>query len=1326
LASQHVAGLIASRLQAAYGGMVQVASADISVLGESTLHDVQLFESGENSSASPWVVIEDVQADVSVWSLLGGEAMPRNVTLVGAVLSLRFDSAGRLVTRLPKLEGKGETLPTVRIEQGKLTLQQEGRPDLVIAGLRATGQTDGEELVLNGTAADPYWGDWDLRGTFHLRTGVSSVTLTTRRVHITQAMLDRLPFVPAKVWQQVQCEGDSPVELTVSYEPQNLKVHYRILLELEATKVDITSIDLHADQTHGKVVVEDEVVRLTDVQGRTADGVLQTSGLLDFRSPSYRLNFSVRAERLDLSKLPKSWHLPRQLNGRLAGDANLQVVIEDGTPHPHGKGKGSITGARIGRIRVKKPIELFMDADGEKFYFNSPPLPDPEDVVTLAAPLLTVGLLAPPPSEPSQPVTFFPAQVVNWLGTGIAHGVQALTRTGADLLARLPAPSSGPAKPGEKPTYLEANLALDEVDLKELVSGLGFKLPIPVSGRVSLQVQMALPLDAAGDLKAYRLRGTAASRKLDVAGVSLEQIRARVVYSEGVLRLEEFRGRMPAPPQPATAAPNFGTFEGTARLEVIPQGNATANLTLKQIPLQQALRLVPGAAERTQGNFSGTLQARVPVAQFRQMNGWQASGSVTAERIRAYGWDLTEATAKVRLNRGVLSIAGLRGQVEGMALDGFAGLQLDSPYRHTGHVQLRKGDLAALRRLAPELRPPLPVEGHFDVATDFQGSLHPFTWQASGTGSATDLKVEHLELGSVKFRWESDAERLKLLDLNARLYKGEIKGTATVPLRESVPGSMEIRFENLDIGALARAVPAVRVRLEGEANGTLQGTLTAAKPGREREFTSNLDVQASRLRVQGILTERLTGTVDYRKNTVSYRAEGETLGGRFRLNGQIPPAKAKPGAAPPADWPPEGRFRLERARLTRLWETLGLGSALRPLRGTFDIDLTFRHSGPNREPVGSGRLILDRLRWAGSELASTMTATVRLTEQELRLTDLSGILEQGLLRGTVAINLRHIGRSWFTLAVEQGEAARLLAPWPALAEQIQGSFDARLRGRIGSEWYGSAEFLLSRGRVFGIDVTQWRLPLTWAFAPGRGQGQVEVRDSTAYAAQGRLTGQASLTWGTGLRLDGHLRFFGLELRTLLHQMADLSQMGTGRFTGRLDFAGSDVRSVEDVTATLDGLMQQTQALQLPVLQQLLPFLPFGQSAAASFQRGDVRARLARGIVRIERMSFAGTWLQVFIEGTVTLQGRLNLEVTANTGQLGASPSFLRLLGLRLPVAGPIPVGLLLQASTYLSNRVVHLRVNGTIRSPIIRIEPVALLTDEVVRFFVNQANLPVP
>jgi hypothetical protein len=182
----------------------------------------------------------------------------------------------------------------------------------------------------------------------------------------------------------------------------------------------------------------------------------------------------------------------------------------------------------------------------------------------------------------------------------------------------------------------------------------------------------------------------------------------------------------------------------------------------------------------------------------------------------------------------------------------------------------------------------------------------------------------------------------------------------------------------------------------------------------------------------------------------------------------------------------------------------------------------------------------------------------------------------------------------------------------------------------------------------------------------------------------------------------------------------LSQAGSGQVTGRVTFSGSDLRSVDDLSADLEASFQQTQAMNIPILSQLTPFLP-GLSSSSTFTSGDLRGRLARGVFRIQRMGLQGSLVQLFVEGTVTTQGRLNLDVIANIG-LRLNPSLLGFLGLRIPLTGPIPAGLILQASSLLAPRLIHLRVTGTFRSPSIQVEPLALLTQEAVLFFLGRAT----
>ena len=56
--------------------------------------------------------------------------------------------------------------------------------------------------------------------------------------------------------------------------------------------------------------------------------------------------------------------------------------------------------------------------------------------------------------------------------------------------------------------------------------------------------------------------------------------------------------------------------------------------------------------------------------------------------------------------------------------------------------------------------------------------------------------------------------------------------------------------------------------------------------------------------------------------------------------------------------------------------------------------------------------------------------------------------------------------------------------------------------------------------------------------------------------------------------------------------------------------------------------------------------------------------------------------------------------------------------------GPIPVGLIFQATELLSNRLIRLRITGTTKSPHVQVEALQVLSEEAVRFFLTRALVP--
>jgi len=1361
LSSGEAAGQVARRLQEMLGGSVVVQAAQIGLIGDSSINGIEAYEDGKPNK--PWLRIDEAMADLSALSALRGKS-PDDIHLQGARIFLRFDSNGRLLTKLPAKKEGAERLPSLHIEGGELTFDQQHRAPMIIRGVHAEISSNEKGLTLRGTVHDPFWGDWKANGEFNSTGSQGSITLDTDSVAVTMTKLKAIPFVTPSVWQEVHVEGTTPAQVRLDMETKSDKtsVRYRVEIAPQAAHVQVPSIDLDATDANGRAIVADEIVELENVRGKTAGGSITTSGKLNFHDEPTRLAFKVGVQDVFLHQLPRSWKVPTDIDGRLTGSADLVVTIKNGKADTEGSGAGVIRDASWAGFSINKPIRLSLHSENGRFRFrrqgsNSPavekkatqnkvetqtranyPLSVPHNVssaISASVPEQDRGKV-----EPKDRDNIFqnaPAEAVNLLGRGIKLAADGLSK-GIDSTANALGKLKPPSKPGEEPTYLDVDLNLQNVDLAQLVQRLKLNLPYAITGRLTFQVHASIPINTAGDLKAYRLRGTAKLPSFNVSGLAMTNVEAKVRYNNGILDLENLSGQVPA----AKGSQTVGKFAGNSHVEVAPRGDLQASLKLDEVPLSTLLSLLPPMKNQVSGVLSGTVQARAPLMRLSDPASWRGVANLNVPSIDVFGIPLRNAVASLTVDDTRARLTTLKADLEGAPLTGQGEVQLQDAYPFKAEVHLSRGDLTTLNRLAPALRPPFQLKGRTQLDGTASGTLKPFKFDTTnGQVHARDLVVERFTVDDVSFRWSRDGDDIKFDAIKMDLYGGNVTGTAKLPLNATAPGSAKLDIRNLDVKAMALALPVVPVRLEGKVSGTLKGKLSPSEGDRPRTWTSDIEVTAPQLRVQNIPAEKLKGKIDYRAGKIVYNLQGETLGGTFSIKGDLP----VPGnqdketrrhgdketrrqtdenlwlCQAVADEPGgTGRFELRDAQLARLWRAYDITGPLSRLDGQFDILLNYRHIGPNLSPLGDGSFRIDNITWYDEFLGTGLQGTARLTANALELYNVTGDVAGGLFLGRFLFGLKPNSRSWFHIDLQQVEASRLFVPLPAVAAHVKGPVDLSLRGTIGREWDGSGGATLARVQIYGMEVTEWRIPLTFSFSPAQGSGELTIRDSIARIAQGRARLEGTLNWGNALRLTGRLLFYDVDLRTLLRHNPGISSYASGRVSGRVDLAGNEMHSLNDLTALVQAKMRQGQALQMPVLRQLTPYLRGGASSG-TFQSGELQGRLAGGIFRIEHATLVGDFIKMLILGTINLAGNLDLEVTAQTGLNCINPARANSISSRIPVVGVIPRLLIYEATSLLSPAVVHLHVTGTVRAPVIRIEPLLTLTDEAVRFFLGGA-----
>jgi translocation and assembly module TamB len=1276
LRSSLVTNQVAARIQEATGAPVRVEGASVGLRGTS-LTGLQFLEDGAPDGSPPWATVPDVEANLSLPQLARGELSGGTVVLRNATVTLRLDRDDNLVTKLPKIEGGKMALPVFRVEDAQIIFHREGRPDTVIRRISGTVRSDPDAYHIEGVADDPDWSHWALSGERDRNNGNTSLLAHCDKVHVTPDKLRSIPFVPVVTWEQVRAQGDTSVDATVRLDSSEDTPHYRITLDPDGPHLEVVAIDLAADDVRGKIEIVDGVVKLSGLRGRGVGGDLAVTGRLDFRGDAADMGFDVTATKLALDKLPAAWRMPIK-TGAMSGHADLRVTVKNGQVQTAGEGKGTIEGFLSG-----PPLQVKMLAEGGGYRFDISNTPGAH------GPNLLPGLLA---------VTL----------VGLQPPVVATTP-----------PANPPAK---GPVYndIEINLGLKDVDLAELVQRLNVAVPFKLAGRLTFQVHAHIPMNNAKDLKAYRFNGTVELPWAKLEDLELQEVKARAVYESGVLRLEELSARVPEEGARGPAGP---TLSGTASIGLVPATELMVNLRLDRLPIGQVLRAIPNANAGGGGVASGELTAKAPTDAIRDLTKWDATGRLDARDIRAFGRSAEELSFRLRLERGTLAVSEARGRLQGAAVGGSGHLQVTDPYRYDARLDLPPSDLKAFQQVAPELRS-IRLAGHVRADAHAIGTLSPMTVKADGTARVDDVAINDFKLGTLRTRYDLDTERVRLTDLHAELYGGELVGTASLPLESNVAGQVDLQLKKLDTTNLTKDVPQTPIRLEGDAEGAVHVAIPPAPPGRDREITADVQLRAERLRVQNIPAERLRANVTYRGGSADIKVQGQTLGGTFDFSTQYPPPSqgTPPPAAPPPQGSGEGQLRIRNIDLGRLADAFRM-PGLRPLGGRMNLASDFRYTGPGGEPSGTGQVELTDLSWDDETIIGTLRGEARFRGGEVRLSDLTAQVAGGSLRAVVAYNYRDARRSFLNLALDRADARTLLGPFMD-DPPIDGPLDIRLRGLLGTEWHGTAEIVMGRGKLFGVTITDARFPLSWAVSR-RMHGYIRLTDSTAQASMGRVTAKGEYTWGDEGRLDGLIQFANVDMGEFLSRYSQSRVIG-GRATGRVTLGGRDIRSASDITAAVEATLGRTQASQLPVFRQLTPFILPGRSSNAWFRNGDLRGHLAGGVFRIQRLTLVGDTASVYADGTVTLQERLNLDVIANTKQLGYDPAALRLLRLSIPAVGPIPLAAINEASSYLSNRTVRLTVGGTISAPSIQVNAGRLLTESAVRFFLNQSPVPIP
>lgn len=1332
-----VPALLVGRLQAAIVGKVTIrdwwiGSRSAGVVGL-TIHD------GPALDSPVWASVERVTTDLSLWGLLRGSVVPRKVTLERPSVTFRLDRAGRFLN-LPALRGGGESAPRVPAIEAKgveVAFRREGRPEaMVVSGVHARLSPDasGHVLTLSGASDDPAWGPWTASGTIEAAAHRGKVELSGRRVEADPARLARVPFVPADVWTHVVPRGPVDVRVDLAWgQPSSPGFTTRTEVTFLETSAEFPTLGFGTKSTTGRLRVDGGVVRLDQVEGRAIGGRVDAGGTLDFVRTPPRVDLDLHLHKVNVADTPRAWKLDEAgITGLLTGEVHLRAILDPGGVDLSGSsGEAYVENAQLQGIPVKS-LRLAMHARGKELQYDTKA---PGEARLRPALRLLVASLP----------------LFRWSGAG--HSRLGLSALAAEDLVALQAPAppveAAPKKKPEGgirlPSSITTHLELEDVDVKTLVAKAqflsGFPFPLPITGKLTLKAQATIPLGELRNIEMYAFHGDVTIKGASVYQVDFSSVAARLDLADGVLELTKLRGMLvdhpdggpDNPPAPAPAAPSAavaeqgalpaGGFRGRLRAELAPLGDLSGRFEGGEMPLGELAGPFLPRPTPVAGLASLTVETRGDLRRARDPEAWTVSGEARSVHIAYKGAGLDEVAFKFAVEEGRLAVPSLTARLGGRPLKADATVGLKPPSAFHATVDVAGWDLAAVAALVPSAPDPLPAAGQVSAQAQARGTLSPFSIVTSGQGRLDQLRTGPVDLGDVPFRWTTDAGAVVVSGVDAHPFGGEVKAEARVPTVAGKPTEGSARIAGIDTAQITAAMPKGGLKLTGKADGSASFVI----PAHGKTVEASVTLSAPDLTVQSIPAEKVRASLRAVDGALKYELTAESLGGRIKFEGDLPLSEAHPRAVPPGT--ANGEVRIAGFTLGHLWKALGITGAASRLSGEGAIDANVREilAGADKGLWAHGIIELRDLAWnAHPHLAIGHVRGIAVKSPKVwRLDPLRGELlggpASGLIWGTTPA--QGPGRVGFNLRIERAALRRLLSFVPVLGRSVEGFGTLLLTGTIDDSLRADVQFLVGQARVAGVPLNSLRVPAELVVSPATGSGTLNVRRWSARLAGGTVRGDAAFRLGADRSFQAQLQVAGLDLLTLSRLDPESSRPSSGRISGRINLSGPNPALPQRYRGRVTLELDDASLFSVPVFREIDKFL--GAARGGLFEDGDLVGTIANRQLNVEMLTLEGRLVQLHATGTVGFDRQVNLEVLVNTNQI-------------IPETGQALVGLIpglrevigrsdqaiSRVGTYLSNRLLKLRVTGTLQNPTVAIDSSIPVAETAVSFFAGVLKLP--
>ena len=878
----------------------------------------------------------------------------------------------------------------------------------------------------------------------------------------------------------------------------------------------------------------------------------------------------------------------------------------------------------------------------------------------------------------------------------------------------------------------------------------GVELPPDLQGKVSADIDISWPFGALADPKQYRIDALVVSDQMQVGPLVIGDVKANIDYRDGVATLDKITFDL-LDDTTLSNDQKRGRVEGKAATQLLPLDRIVVDVRAEDVSAEYLASQFNAAVESPTGSFSGNLTATSDFASFRTIDGWAARGTLSGKQLSIQGRPKTDVRdAKFKLEEGKLRVERLLAETDGGQAIADGEIELDADLPWTLNARLARMELTeATRWLDAEV---IEASGTATGSVTINGTFAPFQWQANGTLesdsalveqiSATDSKITFDARGgteanslrangklqaamldgkglgqgkieSINLNYQLTDDIAELTEITGRVGDGSFRATAKWPFGGDENVTANGNWSELDLGPFFMSRSRQRITLNAESNGEFQWSVPANSITDLDQHNLTARAEIPNVVVNGRSSGRVNIDITQPNGEIRYAVDGELFDGRIEGSGQLKSTPLVAGVAD-TDATPEGRFKLTDVDLGEFARAVFRDPG-REWRGRLNLSAQTSIV----DGTAKGNIEVSGLRYQDELITDALKGNFNANAGRISLERVSGRFLDGRLTADGRID--YSGRGQLNLQMNRiasDKAARVFAP--VFEDYVSGPLSVRLRATGNKSWRATGTVAGNHVRFGPFNIKRLRAPVAGSLSPTGGVS-IESRDVRAYLPKGLIVGKAkSEQRQSGLELASQWKFNRVGIQELEDALGGSGAIGSGDMSGTLSLHGKRIRGFRDLNGALRIDINDAGARSLPLVPQLQRFALGVDLSGTTFRDGTLKARLARGRVKVEELRFAGPSFSVFAEGDYApLTERIDLEVTASTIEGTARNATRRIIVGSLSSATPTTAAFV-SATEFVSDRVIQFHVGGTIRTPNFSLRPCPTLRQEVVRYFLRQ------